>query len=100
MPNNRFYKRWAEAFQISKEVIIERQVILQLAHAETDRKYHRVRYELEEMKKKLATTSPNTNDYVLYQKEVTYLQQCLDGWQQTLDHIAIWQKELDGNGAR
>lgn len=97
MPNKRFYKRWAQAFKTSKDVIQERQVILQLAHAETDRKFHRVRYELEGMKKKLAASSHNSNDYEHYQKEVKYLQQCLDGWQQTLDHIAIWQKELDEN---
>ncbi|MBG9694206.1 hypothetical protein ABD91_26100 [Lysinibacillus sphaericus] len=98
MPNKRFYKRFAEAFQKSREIIMERQVILQMAHSATDRKYHEVRYELEDMKKKLDAASPGSEEAKKYKSEVDYLQQCLDGWQTTLDHIKIWSKELDAYG--
>lgn len=79
---------------------MERQVILQMADSATDRKYHEIRYELEAMKKKLDAASPGSDEAKKYKREVDYLQQCLDGWQTTLDHIEIWQKELDVYGKR
>lgn len=97
MPNRRFYQRWKDAFRKSDEIIKERQVILMLAHAETDRKYHSVCRELEEMKKKLTAATIWTDEYTRYEKEVAYLQECLDGWQETLDHIKSWEKELTKN---
>lgn len=100
MPIKKFFKQWINTFQKNNEILEERQVILYLAQAETDRKYHCVRDELEGMKEKLEASIPNTNDYVHYKNEVTYLQQCLDSWQETLNQIAIWQKELNEKANR
>lgn len=95
MANKQFCSRFTEAFQRSNDVIKERQVILMMAHSATDRKYHEISYELEAMKKKLDAASPGSDEAKKYKSEVDYLQQCLDGWQTTLDHIQIWSKELD-----
>lgn len=98
MPNKRFYKKLDEALRINKEIKGERKLILALAHTEADRKYYEVHYDIRKLEEKKMYTS--IKDYEAREKidkDIAYLKTCLDGWQETLNHIREWDKEISGS---
>lgn len=94
VPTSRLYEIETEADIKRRE---ERGLILQLALMEASRKRDECVYDVKEIVTTLEKGLMSENDRERYTKDEAYLRECVEGWEETIREIKVWQNELDRN---
>lgn len=94
VPLCRLYEIETEADRKRRE---ERGLILKLALMEASRKRDECVYDVKEIVTTLEKGLLSENDRERYTKDEAYLRECVEGWEETIREIKVWQNELDRN---